>query len=262
MCLRGAICALLILFSPALAQADWKLVWADEFDGPANHPPDPSKWGYDLGHGRNGWGNQELENYTNSVQNVFLDGTGHLVIRALKDGEGYTSGRIKTLGKFAATYGKIEARIKIPYGTGVWPAFWMLGADIETAGWPNCGEIDIMENIGREPSTVHGSVHGPGYSGAHPITGTYSLPKGRSLSDDFHVFAVVWTEGSIQFLIDDEPYEEATPASVPGKRWVFDKPFFLLMNLAIGGNWPGPPDTSTKFPLEMIVDYVRVYQAQ
>src|SRR5438552_14367198 len=137
----------------------WRMVWHDEFAGPANEPPDRAKWTYDLG--ATGWGNAELENYTNSTNNAALDGEGHLVIQAIAANGGYTSARLKTEGIAAFTYGRIEARIKLPFGQGIWPAFWMLGSDIGTVGWPRCGEIDIMENIGKEPAMVHGTVHGP-----------------------------------------------------------------------------------------------------
>ncbi len=248
--------------SPAPNSASWKLVWSDEFNGAANTRPDASKWVYDIGHDVDGWGNHELETYTKSLENVHQDGQGHLVIRALKDESGnYTSGRLITKGKFTTTYGKIEARIKLAYGQGIWPAFWAMGADIDKLGWPHCGEIDIMENIGKEPGIQHGSLHGPGYSDGHSLTGAYTLPAGEKLSDDFHVYAIVWTRKSIEFVFDGHPYFKATPASVPaGKRWVFNKPFFLLLNLAIGGDWPGSPDSSTLFPQEMLIDYVRVYQ--
>src|SRR2546422_925529 len=153
-------CAVLVYFVLAFAvcaQPGWRLVWSDEFDGPANSRPDRARWNYDIGHGQDGWGNQELENYTDAAENVHVDGQGHLIIRALRTASGntsagYTSARLKTQGTFSVTYGKIEARIKLPYGQGIWPAFWMLGSDIGKAGWPACGEIDIMENIGREPS--------------------------------------------------------------------------------------------------------------
>jgi len=251
------LCALAICAS---AQ-NWKLVWSDEFDGPANTLPDPDKWTYDLGRGH-GWGNQELEKYTKSLDNVHLDGDGHLIIRALRDASGgYTSARLKTLGKFSTAYGRIEARIKLPSGQGMWPAFWAMGADIRTVGWPKCGEIDIMENIGKEPGIQHGSLHGPGYSDGDSITGAYTLPAGEKLSDDFHVYGIVWKDGSIEFEFDGRPYFTATPDSLPhGKKWVFNKPFFLLLNVAVGGDWPGSPDGSTVFPQEMTVDYVRVYQ--
>jgi len=247
---------------PAHAQTALPMVWNDEFTGPANTPPDASKWVFDLGRGPNGngWGNNELETYTNSLGNAHLDGNGHLVIRA--SASPYTSARLKTLGKFTTTYGKIEARIQIPRGQGIWPAFWMLGADLATAGWPACGEIDIMENIGREPSIVHATVHGPGYSGGSGITSMYSQPAGHAFADDFHVFAVVWSPQSLEFFVDSVSVSTVTPASLPaGAHWVFNKPFFLLLNLAVGGNWPGNPDSSTQFPQDMVVDYVRVYSS-
>lgn len=158
-------------------------------------------------------------------------------------------------------FGRIEARIRIPAGQGIWPAFWMLGQDISSVGWPKCGEIDIMENIGREPSVVHGSLHGPGYSGGSAITAAYSLPNGARFSSAFHTFAVQWSPEAITFLVDGASYRTVS-SSLPGRRtWVFDKPFFLILNVAVGGTWPGLPDTTTQFPQEMLVDYVRVYQA-
>ena len=247
-----------LIASAAPAQQSWRLEWADEFEGPANAAPDPSKWTRDLG--RSGWGNQELENYTASTENAFLDGAGHLVIQAVRTGAGgYTSARLKTQGLAGFTYGKIEARIQIPYGQGIWPAFWMLGEDIEKNGWPRCGEIDIMENIGKEPATVHGTVHGPGYSGAKGIGAPNVLAAGR-FADAFHVYAAVWERESIEFLVDGRSYKRITPADLPeGAKWVYDHPFFLLLNLAVGGSWPGNPDATTEFPRRMTVDYVRVY---
>jgi beta-glucanase (GH16 family) len=242
----------------AQAQTGWRLVWADEFEGPANAAPNPAKWVRDLG--QSGWGNKELENYTNSTDNAFLDGDGHLVIQAIRTPEGgYTSARLKTQGLATFTYGKIEARMKIPYGQGIWPAFWMLGEDIKTSGWPRCGEIDIMENIGKEPATVHGTVHGPGYSGGKGIGAPFALDSGR-FADEFHLYTVIWERESIEFLVDGHSYKKITPAGLPGgAKWVYDHPFFLLLNLAVGGNWPGNPDATTEFPRRMTVDYVRVY---
>jgi beta-glucanase (GH16 family) len=256
-------CVLLMLGSlaPCSAQppANWKPVWADEFNAPANTPPDAAKWTYDLGGG--GWGNRELEVYTNHLDNVFHDGAGHLVIRVLSNGSGgYTSARIKSQGKFSARYGKIEARIRIPYGQGIWPAFWMLGIDIDTAGWPTCGEIDIMENIGNEPSVIHGTVHGPGYSGGNGIGHPFQLQQG-GFADDFHVYSVEWWPHAIVFLVDDRQYFEVTPQNLPaGKKWVYDHPFFLLLNVAVGGSWPGSPDATSTFPQEMLIDWVRVWE--
>jgi len=245
--------------SQIAAAQQWKLVWSDPFDGPANTPPDPSKWTYDLGNNK-GWGNQELEIYTNSVENAHLDGQGHLIIRASKDSSGkYSSARLKTLGKFAAQYGKIEARIKIPHGQGIWPAFWALGTDIRKVGWPQCGEIDIMENIGREPGIQHGSLHGPNYGDS--VTAAYTLPSNEKLSDEFHVYGIVWSKDRVQFFFDGHPYLYVTPASLPaGAPWVFNKPVYLLLNVAVGGSWPGSPDATTVFPQEMVVDYVSVFE--
>jgi beta-glucanase (GH16 family) len=230
--------------------------WSDEFDGPPNSAPDPSKWTFDLGGG--GWGNQELETYTNSVDNVHLDGDGHLIIRAVATEMTFTSARLKTQGRFTAQYGHLEARIKLPAGRGIWPAFWMLGSNISSAGWPQCGEIDVMENIGSEPSVNHGSVHGPGYSGGHSITARYVLPGNARFSDDFHTFAIDWTPDTIVFSVDGTSYQTVTRANLPaGTQWVFDSPFFLLLNVAVGGTFPGSPDGTTVFPQEMVVDYVR-----
>ncbi len=232
--------------------------WADEFDGPANTLPDSSKWTYDLGN-NNGWGNRELETYTNSVQNVRLDGSGHLIVHVDRTDTGYTSARIKTQGLLSARYGRIEARIRLPFGQGIWPAFWALGTNITSVGWPQCGEIDIMENIGREPSINHGSLHGPGYSGGNSVTGLFTLPGGAKFSDDFHVFAIQWAAQTITFSVDGTTYKTVTPSSLPpGASWVFDNPFFLILNVAVGGNFPGNPDASTQFPQDMVVDYVRV----
>jgi beta-glucanase (GH16 family) len=241
------------------AQGRWQVLWRDEFDGPHGALPDRSKWDFDLGGG--GWGNRELQVYTKSTRNVFLDGRGHLVIRSLKSGDGeYTSARLKTQNRFETTLGKIEARIKLPYGQqGVWAATWMLGSNITGVGWPRCGEIDIVEQVAREPSTVHGTVHGPGYSGDKGIGGSFTLPGGRRFSDAFHIFSVVWDREQIKFLVDDKPYRNVTPIDLPsGAVWVFNRPFFIIINVAIGGYWPGDPDPETGMQQEMIVDYVRV----
>ena len=244
------------------------LVWSDEFNDAAGTAPDPLKWGYDIGIGYNGWGNNELEYYTNRTANSYQDGNGNLVIKALKetftgtDGitRFYTSARLVTRGVFEPKYGRVEARIKLPYGQGLWPAFWMLGNDVNSSGWPNCGEIDIMENIGKEPRVVHGSLHGPGYFGATPLTGTTSIPGPAILADDFHIFAVEWDPTEIRFYFDNTLYQTQNAATLnSNQRWVFDHPFYILMNVAVGGDWPGPPDGTTIFPQTMLVDYVRVY---
>jgi beta-glucanase (GH16 family) len=217
--MRASVLTICLACIPALLAADspfknWKLVWSDEFNGPANTPPNPTKWSYDLGAG--GWGNAELETYTNKLENAFEDGTGHLIIRAIKQPNGaIASARLKTQGHFAATYGKIAVRMKIPFGQGVWPAFWMLGSDDESNKWPACGEIDVMENIGKEPAIVHGTVHGPGYSGAQSIGSPFKLPGNPPLSDEFHEYAVVWDPNSIEFFIDNHSYFTVTPASLP-----------------------------------------------
>lgn len=257
--------------SPVYANpAEWSLVWRDEFDGPSGSAVDSSKWSFDIGVGPNfdGWGNNELETYTARRQNSSLKG-GFLVIKALKEtftgpdnrNRNYTSARLLTKGRFAQTYGRVEARIKLPYGQGIWPAFWMLGDNIDSVSWPACGEIDIMENIGKEPSIVHGTLHGPGYSGGSGITASYSLANGRKFSDDFHTFAVEWEPNVIRFYVDGLLYKTRTPADLPaGSSWVFDHPFFIILNVAVGGGWPGNPDATTVFPQQMMVDYVRVYQ--
>jgi beta-glucanase (GH16 family) len=250
---------------PTKTSGRWMLTWSDEFDGTNGSAPDPAKWVIETG--GHGWGNHELEYYTPRAENVKQQ-NGKLVITARQekftgaDGvtRDYTSARLKTAGRFAQTYGRFEARIKIPAGQGIWPAFWMLGANIGQVPWPACGEIDIMENIGREPSTVHGSMHGPGYSGGNPLTGVYTLPTGQRFADDFHVFAVEWEPNVVRFYVDNALYETRTPADLPaGTHWVYEHPFFLLLNVAVGGDWPGSPDQSSVFPQTMLVDYVRVY---
>lgn len=247
----------------------WKLTWSDEFNGADGTTPDPARWAAEQK--GDGFGNNELESYTARAANL-QQSHGNLVITARKedytgpDGvhRDYTSARIQTRDKFAQKYGRFEARIKLPAGgQGIWPAFWMLGDDIGSAGWPKSGEIDIMEQIGREPGKVHGTLHGPGYSGGNPLTGEFILPPGGRFSDDFHVFAVEWEPKAVRFYVDDALYETQTPADVPdGSRWVFDHPFFLLLNLAVGGNWPGKPNDTTVFPTEMQVDWVRAYERQ
>lgn len=246
------------------AGPSWILTWSDEFNGTNGSPPDSAKWTAESG--GNGWGNGELEYYTPRHQNVRQE-NGDLVIEAVKEEftgpdkvrRDFTSARLKTEGRFSQRYGRFEARVQIPSGHGVWPAFWMLGEDFSRVGWPQCGEIDIMENVGSEPATIHGSLHGPGYSGVHPLTTAYALPRGH-FTDGFHVFAVEWEPQVIRFYVDGRLYATKTPANIQsGQRWVYDHPFFILLNLAVGGNLPGRPDTSTVFPQRMLVDYVRVY---
>jgi beta-glucosidase len=265
----------------------WQLVWSDEFNGPAGTPPDPNNWNYDLGGG--GWGNHELETYTSSTNNAFQDGNGNLVIRAIRDFNGnYTSARLQTGSPGASTqtadgkwtHGLVEARIKLPpTSLGVWPAFWMLGENIGTVNWPACGEVDIMENFGtfnNNASINNGTIHGPvssspsaaDYNGGSGIGASTTLPLGETVYDDYHVYAIEWSQDSIQFFVDGALYETRTPSSLPsGAPWVFDSPFFILLNLAIGGpgnpgTFLGTPDPNSPFPnQDMLVDYVRVYQA-
>ncbi len=247
-------------------RSGWKLVWADEFNAEDGTQADSSKWVMETG--GNGWGNDELEYYTARPENSFQQG-GNLVIKAVQeeftgpDGvtRDYTSARLKTQGKFTQKYGRFEARIKIPRGQGIWPAFWMLGDDITKKGWPKCGEIDIMENIGKEPSTVHGTIHGPGYSGAGGLSAPYPLADDQRFADDFHVYAVEWEKKAIRFYVDDHLYATRTPSELPkGTKWVYNHPFFIVLNVAVGGGWPGNPDTTSVFPQTMLVDYVRVYK--
>jgi beta-glucanase (GH16 family) len=244
----------------------WTLVWNDEFSGPEGFSPDSQKWTYDLG--GKGWGNHELESYTNRKENARIE-KGNLVITAQKDtytgADGitreYTSARLKTQGLFVQSYGRFEARIKIPEGQGMWPAFWMLGQDIPSLGWPKCGEIDIMENIGKEPGTIHGSLHGPSTTApTSDLTGIFTLPPGQNFAADFHLYAVEWEPDTIRFYVDSNLYATFRSCDWPaGGKWVFNHPFFIILNVAVGGDWPGSPDASTKFPQSMLVDYVRVY---
>lgn len=259
-------CSLLCSTASAQDPKVWKLTWSDEFDEPKGSPADSSKWSFDIG--GNGWGNNELETYTSRTTNSYVE-NGRLVIKALKENftgpdsitRNYTSARLLTKNKFSQVYGRFEARIKVPYGQGIWPAFWMLGDNIDTARWPNCGEIDIMETIGKVPSIVHGTLHGPGYSAGSGISAVYSLPGGERFSDDFHAFAVEWEPNVMRFYVDGLLYKTRTPADLPpGTKWVFDHPFFIILNVAVGGIWPGNPDATTVFPQQMLVDYVRVYQ--
>jgi beta-glucanase (GH16 family) len=245
----------------------YTLVWSDEFKGKNGSLPDAAKWTYDIG--GNGWGNHELEYYTNRPENARIE-HGKLVITARAetytgpDGKhfNYTSARLKTQGLFSQAYGRFEARIKLPAGQGIWPAFWMLGDNIAADGWPKCGEIDVMENIGKEPGINHGSLHGPSSTNrTSDLTKTIALPNGERLSSDFHLYAVEWEPGLVRFYFDSTLYATFTSARWPaGGTWVFDHPFFIILNVAIGGDWPGAPDATTVFPQTLQVDYVRVYK--
>ena len=237
------------------------LLWADEFDGPAGTSPDPSKWTYDIG--GHGWGNEQLEHNTDRTDNVRLSGDGVLEIVALEESyqsNAYTSGRIKTEGLFTFDYGRIEARIKVPAGSGLWPAFWMLGDDFSTVGWPDCGEIDILETRGSEPRTVINTVHGPGYSAGDGVSNTTVLAEGSTASD-FHTYAVDIDPEHIVWWVDDQRVHTVRVGDIPGGTpWAFDGPFFMILNVAVGGHFDGDPDATTVFPAEMVVDEVRVYE--
>lgn len=245
----------------------WTLIWEDDFDGEAGDPINADNWTCEIG--GHGWGNREWQYYTDRPENVSLNGESLLVITALEEedfSEGrcwygrckHSSARCITHDKFAFTYGRVEARIKVPFGQGIWPAFWMLGANFDEVGWPNSGEIDIMEYIGREPKTIYGTVHGPGYSGGEGVSGNIVIEE--DISDDFHVFAIEWEPEEIRWYMDGEQFHRIIPDSLRGNDWVFDHDFFILLNLAVGGNWPGYPDNETTFPQQLLVDYVRVYQ--
>jgi beta-glucanase (GH16 family) len=233
------------------------LVMADEFD--TDGAPNSSIWGYDIGTGANGWGNNELEYYTDRPENIKVE-NGMLKITAIKEpymGSSYTSARILSKGKFAQKYGRFEARIKMPYGQGMWPAFWLLGDNSDIVTWPDCGEIDIMEFRGQQPTVINGTVHGPGYFGGSSITKSYTLQNDR-YDTDFHVFGIEWGENYINFYVDNALYNQITPSNVTGE-WVFDHPFYIIINLAVGGNYVGSPNNQTVFPQDMLIDYVRVY---
>ena len=257
----------------ATPSTPWKILWADEFDGPSGALPDAARWKFDVGGG--GWGNRERQFYSAGAANASLDGNGALVITARKTtaeqargmlcwyGDcGYTSARLQTSETFTFTYGRVEARMRLPQGQGLWPAFWMLGADITTNPWPGNGEIDIMENVGKDAETVVGTIHGPGYSGGKGIGLRYFHPEGKAWHEAYHVYAVDWRPDEIRWSVDAKTFFTATPALLPSDtRWVFDHPFFLLLNLAVGGQWPGDPNETTVFPQTLTVDYVRVYEA-
>ncbi len=269
----SACCAALFVLAICLggdaqpaSHPKWILTWHDEFNAANGTPVDSQKWTAESG--GNGWGNNELEYYIDSPRNARQE-HGSLVIEAIRESytgadgvkRDYTSARLKTQNKFSQAYGRFEARIKMPRGKGIWPAFWLLGEDIDAVHWPNCGEIDIVENIGIEPSTIHGTIHGPGYSGAHGIGSPFKLPNNKHFSDHFHLFAVEWEPKQIRFYVDDHLYATRHPDDLPANtKWVYDHPFFIILNLAVGGNWPGSPDETTQFPQKMLVDYVRVYR--
>jgi beta-glucanase (GH16 family) len=240
----------------------YNLLWSDEFNEAAINT---NVWGYDLGNG--GWGNAELECYTNSSNNSFIS-NGCLIIQARKESaiyngvaSNYTSARLNTAGKFSFQYGRMDIRAKLPVATGLWPALWMLGNNFSSAGWPGCGETDLMELIGTNPNLITGSVHwlmGNGSEGTS--NNTYTLPAGTDFSQKFHVFSLIWQANQIQMYVDDILYMTASSSSISSGNWPFNQPQFLIFNVAVGGNWPGSPSASTVFPQNMFVDYVRVFQ--
>ena len=242
------------------ARPGWVLAWSDEFNGMPGDGLDKSKWAYSVGPND---ANMEQEYYTDRVENSDYDGQGNFMITArLEDymGYRYTSAKFTSSGKYEPKYGRLETRIKLPKGKGLWPAFWNLGTNIGDVGWPACGEMDIMETVGDQLTVNHGSLHGPGYSGSSPLTATYTLPKGQTFDQDFHVFAAEWEENVVRFYVDDTLYETKTPDDVPnGKTWVYDHDVFMIVNVAVGGTLPGDPDDSI-FPKSMLIDYVRVYE--
>lgn len=251
-----ASCLIFIFNSVSVYPQNWQLVWSDEFDSASINL---SNWTHESG--GNGWGNNELQFYTNREVNSYIDG-GKLVIKAIAEnysGRSYTSARLKTQGKRFWKYGKVESRLKLPFGQGIWPAFWMLGENITYTGWPACGEIDIMEMIGgsgRE-NTVHGTAHWDN-SGQHAQYGNdYTLSAG-TFSDDFHVFRIEWDQSIIKWYVDNSLYN--TISITPSGLSEFHQEFFIILNLAVGGNWPGNPNSSTTFPQYLEVDYIRVYQ--
>jgi beta-glucanase (GH16 family) len=260
---------------PTPSKTTWVQVWSDEFDGPAGASIDNTKWSYETTdgcqQGNCGWGNNEQEYYSSASENISLNGQGQLMIVARRAATGltcyygpclYTSAKITTRGKVLAQPGRVEARIKLPTGQGLWPAFWMLGHDFPTTAWPACGELDIMENKGSQPTTTSSALHGPGYSGATPFAHSHDLASGV-LADDFHTFAVEWDSLHVRFFVDDTAHYGITRDAVEryGKS-VLDQPFFLILNLAVGGNFDGDPRSDAIFPATMLVDYVRVYVRQ
>ncbi len=241
----------------------YQLLWSDEFTQAKGSGPDSAKWNFTFQKDNQ----DEVETYTKLPQNISVvedplarDGKA-LRIQAVKERNGsYTSARITTQGKFSFKYGWIECRARLPFGQGMWPAFWMLGEDIAKVNWPECGEVDVMEAIGKEPAINHGSIHGPGYTG-EKWGSAYTLPGGKLFKDAYHTFAMEWKPKRVTFYVDDQAYKTFTPGDMEaGQKWVFEHPFYLILQLALGGGWSGKPDETTRFPQSLMVDYVRVYQ--
>ena len=236
-----------------------RLVFSDEFNGPAGSKPDGSKWTMDPGVPQNG----EVQYYTPNSENASMNGNGSLVIEARRQdyqGRQYTSHRMNTSNKFHVQYGRIEARVKVPKGNGLWPAFWMMGADfLQGRPWPYNGEIDIMEVLGRNTSEAYSTLHAPAYNGGGGYGQKYATVD---LSQDFHVWSAEWDSKGMRFLLDNRQVFYASKETVENTRgpWIYDHPFYIILNLAVGGDFPGPIDATTPFPSQMLVDYVRVYQ--
>jgi beta-glucanase (GH16 family) len=238
----------------------YKLLWNDEFN---ESTVNTNYWQYDLGNG--GWGNQELECYTDSNATV---ANGYLQIQAKQQtvvyngvSSNYTSTRMNTAGKFTFEYGRVDIRAKLPVAPGMWPALWFLGNNFGTAGWPACGETDLMELVGTNPHLVTGSIHWLEANGAEgTLNNTYTLPNGADYSQKFHVFSLVWTPTQITMYVDDMPYMSQSSTSISSGTWPFNQPQFMIFNVAVGGDWPGSPTAQTVFPQSMYVDYVRVFQ--
>lgn len=250
------------------APPGWTLAWSDEFDGPAGARADPENWTYETG--GSGWGNEELQYYTDSAENASLDGNGNLAItvrRAEPDTDlscwygpcQFTSARLITAGKQDFQHGRIETRVQLPSGGGLWPAVWALGESIGEVGWPQSGEIDVMEFVGNRPTAIFGTIHGPGYAGGDAFGDAYDF--GRPISGEWHEFAVEWSPGSIVWEVDGVVYHSADPSDVAPDEWVFDQRFSLLANMAVGGNFGGAVNAAAEFPQAMRLDYVRVYRA-
>lgn len=246
-------------YSTPTTYPGYTLAWSDEFNGAAINASD---WNFEIGNGSGGWGNNELEYYTNSSKNSFVS-NGNLIIEARKEemgGFNYTSTRMTTQNKRVFRHGRIDIRAKLPIGKGIWPALWMLGANINTIGWPACGEIDIMELVGNTPSTTHGTAHWKNIGGTNSSkTGSYNL-SGGNFSQEFHVFSIIWEQDIIQWYVDDVLFTTVSATDVNPATYPFNSDQFFIFNLAVGGNWPGAPDNTTTFPKRMFVDYVRVFQ--
>jgi beta-glucanase (GH16 family) len=249
-----AICSGVAVAAPPPASPHWwqGLVF-DDFD---SFDRTGQYWDYE--YGQPGAANHELQTYTASADNVRLDGEGNLIIEAQKTSAGYTSGRLITHGKLDMLYGTMTARIKFPSGQGIWPAFWLLGSNINSVGWPQCGEIDVMELV-NTGSTYHVSLHGPpansDYADSDVVSATGPI---ADLADDFHNYWVNRQPNSITVGVDGTTLKEFTPSSLPpGAEWVFNQPMYAVLNVAVGGDWPGPPDESTSFPATMMVDWFR-----